>query len=175
MIGFKSIRGTAQIQILRSTNNASFAAVGFLISFDSTVLHTSVRNTGSSVRSEIWQTVSMETHLALVPAGNRLTALMSSCRSSSFQPLLLSPPPPALVCSAPRTTCCACISTSFSFCIWTFTSCTCNTQSRLQPQKQNLGATYTTIQKCGLLLNTFKFIKNNSEVIYNVAKDLDWK
>ncbi len=85
MIGFKSIRGTAQIQILRSTNNASFAAVGFLISFDSTVLHTSVRNTGSSVRSEIWQTVSMETHLALVPAGNRLTALMSSCRSSSFQ------------------------------------------------------------------------------------------
>ncbi len=139
----------------------SFAAVGFLISLDPTALHTSVRNTGSPVQCVIWQTGSVETHLALVPAGNRLTALMSSCRSSSFQPLLLSPPPPpALVCSAPRPTCCACISTSFSFCIWTFTSRTCDTgkESRRQPQKQNLGELTRALSK-------------HSQVIHNVAKD----
>lgn len=63
-------------------------------------------------------------YLALVPAGNRLTALMSSGSSSSFQPFP-PPPPPPLACTAVRTACLACTSASFSFCSWAFTSCTC--------------------------------------------------
>ncbi|PWA14702.1 hypothetical protein CCH79_00014361 [Gambusia affinis] len=42
-------------------------------------------------------------YLALVPAGNRLTALMSSWRSSSYQPF--PPPAPPLACSALRAAC----------------------------------------------------------------------
>lgn len=62
-------------------------------------------------------------YLAFVPAGNRLTALMSSWRSSSFQPFP-PPPPPPLACSALRDACLAWISASLSFCSWAFTSCT---------------------------------------------------
>lgn len=69
----------------------------------------------------------LSSYLALVPAGNKLTALMSSCRSSSFQPFPPPPPPPPpLACSPPRAACLAWISASFSFCSWAFTSCTCS-------------------------------------------------
>lgn len=64
-------------------------------------------------------------YLALVPAGNRLTALMSSWRSSSFQPFPPPPPPPPpLAWSALRAACLAWTSASLSRCSWAFTSCT---------------------------------------------------
>lgn len=64
-------------------------------------------------------------YLALVPAGNRLTALMSSWRSSSFQPFPpLLPPPPPLAWSPLRAACLAWTSASLSLCSWVFTSCT---------------------------------------------------
>lgn len=61
-------------------------------------------------------------NLALVPAGNRLTALISSWRSSSFQPLVT--PLPALAFSELRAACCVLTSASRSRCSCAFTSCT---------------------------------------------------
>lgn len=72
-------------------------------------------------------------YLALVPAGNRLTALISSWRSSSFQPFpppLL--PPPPLACSAPRAACLAWTSASFSFWSCTLTSWTWREEEQQQ-------------------------------------------
>lgn len=71
-------------------------------------------------------------YLALVPAGNRLTALMRSWRSSSFQPFPPTLPPPPLAWSAPRAACLAWTSASFSFCSCTFTSSTWRVDQDIQ-------------------------------------------
>lgn len=63
----------------------------------------------------------------MVPAGNRLTALISSWRSSSFQPLLT--PLPALAFSELRAACCVLTSASRSRCSCAFTSCTYTTHT----------------------------------------------